>query len=65
MDRFITQIVGPASMTSQQRKNEKKQLRKKKESFEKKESVTSGEQYAAVYIPGETEIQSVTYHRPK
>ena len=52
MDRFITQIVGPASMTSQQRKNEKKQLRKKKDSFAEKESVTSGEQYAAVYIPG-------------
>ena len=36
MDRFITQIVGPATMTSQQRKNEKKQLRKKRNLLKKK-----------------------------
>ncbi|MCR5640056.1 MAG: hypothetical protein K6G04_01735 [Lachnospiraceae bacterium] len=65
MDSFITQIVGPTATTSRKREDKRKEELKKKEGSAKKEAETFQEQYAAVYVHGESEAAPITYQRPK
>lgn len=64
MDGLITQIVGPATMASRKREEQRKQLNKRKVPTDKKEAENTQEP-SAVYIHGETEIPPATYQRPR